>query len=201
MDIFNLDKLYLFLIFFIPGFVSTKIWGLIVPSENRKPSDYLLETVSYSCINFALLSWLIIIVNNPKFQSSNQALIYVIWFLILFAFPAIWPIIFHWILSLKCFKGVIVHPIPKAWDFFFGTGDNCYVLVHLKSGKLIGGLYGFASSYPNSEDIYLKEVWEVSDDGKFLSKIENTKGLWVGKDFFDYLEFFEVMRMEEKEND
>jgi hypothetical protein len=201
VDIFGINKLSLFLIFFVPGFVSTKIWGLIVPSDNRKPSDYLLETVSYSCINFALLSWLIVIINNPKFHLSHKILTNISLVLILFVFPAFWPIIFNRILNLKCFQGIIIHPTPKSWDYFFGLGEDCYVLVHLKSGKFIGGLYGFASSYPNTEDIYLKEVWKTNENGEFMFKIDKTKGLWISKDSFDYLEFFEPIKEEEKNND
>jgi len=35
MDIWNADKLALFPIFFLPGFISIKIYDLLVPGEPR----------------------------------------------------------------------------------------------------------------------------------------------------------------------
>ncbi|WP_407921100.1 DUF6338 family protein [Acetivibrio mesophilus] len=75
--------------------------------------------------------------------------------------------------------------------------------MHLKSGKLIGGLYAgesFASSFPYKEDIYISEVWGVNEKGEFLDRIEGTKGMWISKDYFDYIEFFEITNSEEVTN-
>ncbi len=35
MNIWEADKLVLFLIFFIPGFVSIKVYDLLIPGEQR----------------------------------------------------------------------------------------------------------------------------------------------------------------------
>ena len=199
MDIFDMNKIYIFLLFFVPGFISTKIWNLLVPSEVRKISDYVLETVSYSCINLAVLYWLIKIVINQEFRMEHPNLTNFYILAILFILPIIWPILVFRILNLDFLKGRIIHPTPKSWDYFFGLGVPCYVLIHLKNGKLIGGLYGgdsFASSFPNKEDMYLQEVWGVNEKGEFQQKIENTRGLWISKDFFDYIEFLDVIKEE-----
>ncbi|RXE58025.1 DUF6338 family protein [Acetivibrio mesophilus] len=131
MDIFNIDKLSLFLFFFVPGFVSTKVWNLLVPTEKRKITDYMLETISYSCINFAVLSWLINIISNKDFVSNHPVWLKLLTFIILFVFPIIWPMLIKFILSWDFFKGHIVHPTPRAWDRFFGLGHPCFVLIHL----------------------------------------------------------------------
>ena len=49
----------------------------------------------------------------------------------------------------------------------------------------------FVSSFPNVEDIYLEQVWKVNENGEFQDMIENTNGLWICKDNFSYIEFFQ----------
>jgi len=100
-------------------------------------------------------------------------------------------------LSWDKLRGHIIHPTPTSWDFFFGKGYQCFALVHLKNGSLIGGLCGgdsHASSHPHKQDIYLQEVWKVNEKGQFVEKIKGTMGMIVDKDYFDYVEFFEVER-------
>lgn len=201
-DIFNLDKLLLFLIFFVPGFITFKVWSMLVPTESRKTTDYLAEVISYSCINFAILSGPIYLVTYFELQKSHPVWFSIFILFVLLILPSIWPFIWRRILKTKFLSGFILHPTPKGWDYFFEKGEACYVLVHLKNGKLIGGLYGgdsFASSYPIAEDIYLEEVWKVNEEGEFMEKIENTKGMWISKDNLEYLEFYygnEVVRDE-----
>ncbi|MHC1719125.1 MAG: DUF6338 family protein [Clostridiaceae bacterium] len=118
---------------------------------------------------------------------------YFINFIILFVIPIIWPIIISKVLKLEYFKGHIIHPIPQAWDWFFGKCKPYYVLIHLKNSHLIGGLYSensYASAFPFKKDMYIEEVWKVKDNGEFDSKIEGTKGMWISKEDFDYIEFF-----------
>ena len=85
MDIFQVNYISLFIIFFIPGFISVKVWGFIVPTKIRNMNEDLFEVISYSCINFALTSWLIIIIGNDTFQSNHPILFVVLFFLPTFA--------------------------------------------------------------------------------------------------------------------
>lgn len=195
-DLLELEKLYLFIIFFIPGFISLKIWSLIVPTENRKTSDYFFDIISYSAINFAALFWLIYIIIKNEYALCVNIILTII---VLLVAPVLWPIIISWILKSGKLKGKIVHPTPKAWDFFFSQGEPCFMLIHLKSGKYIGGLYSgksFASSFPHPEDIYLEEVWKVDEQGKFKNKIESSKGILINREFINYIELFEVINEE-----
>jgi len=59
MDIWSTDKLTLFLIFFLPGFISMKVYDLMVPSAPREAAKSLHEAISYSALNFGFWSWLI----------------------------------------------------------------------------------------------------------------------------------------------
>jgi Family of unknown function (DUF6338) len=49
------DRLLLFLLFFVPGFISIKIYDLLVPSERRDFQSTLAEAIGYSAVNFAVL--------------------------------------------------------------------------------------------------------------------------------------------------
>jgi hypothetical protein len=65
----------------------------------------------------------------------------------------------------------IRHPTPKAWDYFFGSGAACWIIVTLKSGRVIGGYYGtesFSSSFPHEEDLYLELLCDMTPDGRML---------------------------------
>lgn len=203
MDFFQMNYISLFIIFFIPGFVSVKVWGFIVPTKTRNMNEDLFEVISYSCINFALTSWLIIIIRNDTFQSNHPILFVVLFLAILLIFPIIWPVLFHLLMNSKFVSKFVIHFFPTAWDYHFKKGEQQYVLIHLQNGKLIGGLWGFSSSYPNVEDIYLLETWKVNEKGEFLECIEATNGLWIGKENIQYIEFFKAQtdNNEEGENE
>ena len=200
LEVLDIDKLSLFIIFFVPGFISNRVWTLIIPSVNNKLSDYVLETISYSCINFAVMFGLIKFISKPEFQINHAVWFYVLIFIILLIMPIIWPLLIAKLLNSEFLRGHVIQPMPKSWDYFFGKAESCYVLIHLKNTGLIGGLYNgnsFASSFPYKEDIYIEEVWNLNEKGEFISKIDNSKGMWICKDFFNYIEFFEIIYEEE----
>jgi hypothetical protein len=60
-DLFTANKLILFLLFFVPGFISIKIYDLLVPGVRRDFSKSAYDAISYSAINYALWSWLIVV--------------------------------------------------------------------------------------------------------------------------------------------
>jgi hypothetical protein len=193
-DLLSADKLLLFFIFFVPGFVSVKIWSLLVPSEHRSMADHAVEVLSFGCINFAILFWLV----NIAIGMDHWAQ-YLLYIVVLFLFPMIWPIIVKTVLYSKFLRGKIVHPAPKAWDAFFQRGQPCFILVHLKSGQYVGGLYSsnsFASSFPNPEDLYIEQLWKMSGTGEFLKPMPDTKGLLISHDAIDFLELFKIPEKE-----
>jgi hypothetical protein len=53
MDIWNVDKITLVVVFFLPGFISMKVYDLMAPGERRDFSKSLFEAISYSTLNFA----------------------------------------------------------------------------------------------------------------------------------------------------
>jgi Family of unknown function (DUF6338) len=62
MPAWTQDELLLFLLFFVPGFISIKIYDLLVPTERRAFQSTLAEAIGYSAVNFAVLLPLIVAV-------------------------------------------------------------------------------------------------------------------------------------------
>lgn len=194
MDIWQIDKLVLFLIFFIPGFISIKVYDLLVPSERRDFSKALFDAIGYSCLNFAALFWLIILIHSGDFYVRHKTLYLMVLFFIVFVSPALWSFLFVRFLSWRPFSKCGVNLIQKPWDFVFRSDESSWVIVHLADGRKLGGRFdtdSFASSYPSEEQIYLEEVWELDENGRFLKPIERSKGVIIlGKEILA-VEFFE----------
>lgn len=190
LELIEFDRVDEIIILVVPGFVSLRIWTLINPTARMKPSHYVLDIVVYSVLNFVALSWLIEITRD-----SSAFLRVAAGIVVMVAAPAAWPLLLRSILHGRFLRGRIVHPIPLAWDHFFRKGHHCFVLVHLKNGKILGGLYSgdsLASSYPEPQEIYLSEVWHVDGQGRFQSRVEATRGVLVSHDVIEYLEFHEA---------
>ena len=113
-----------FIAFVIPGFISIKVWSLLVASENEKLKDIILEVIVYGSFNFAFFSWLIILNNNLE----NTLLLIVTILVVLVVGPIIWPILFFCLRKSNLFSKHFINPIPKSWDYFFSKKEACFIL-------------------------------------------------------------------------
>lgn len=182
MDVWQIDKLVLFLVFFIPGFISTKVYDLLVPSERRDFSKSLFEIVGYSALNFAALLWLIVLIHSGNFYDDHRTYYFLSLFFVMFVAPSLWPFVFLKLSSWPPIAKHVVHPIQKPWDYVFGKRRSFWVIVHLRDGRRIGGKFdtsSFASSNPAEEQIYLEEVWELDEKGRFIKPIERSGGIII----------------------
>ncbi|MFF4237804.1 DUF6338 family protein [Actinomadura geliboluensis] len=88
---------------------------------------------------------------------------------------------------------------PTAWDDAFKDRAHCFIRVRLKSGQWVGGWYGehsYASSYPQTADLYLQTAWEISSTGRFRKPLEQSGGIYVRMDEIECLDFIERSREE-----
>lgn len=194
MNIWQIDKLLLFLIFFIPGFLSLKVYSLLIAGEKRDFSRDLLEVIAYSSLNFAVFSWLIILIHSGDFYTNHKIWYAIFVFLILFIMPILWPFIVVKVTNWNPIAKYIVHPIQKPWDYVFSKKKSFWVIIHLKDGRKIGGRYdtnSFASSFPSEEQIYMEEVWELDNKGAFVKPIERSKGIIILGNDIVAIELFE----------
>lgn len=194
MNIWQIDSLVLFLIFFIPGFISIKVYDLLIPNERRDFSKSLFEAIGFSAINFAALSWLIIFINSENFYNEHNVWYLISLFCILFIAPIFWPFAFLKVSLWGPVAKYIIHPIQKPWDYIFSKKCVFWIIVHLKDKRRIGGKFdinSFASSYPSKEQIYLEEVWELDEEGKFIQPLERSNGIVILGEEIIAVEFFE----------
>ncbi|MGI5423981.1 DUF6338 family protein [Streptomyces sp. CA-179760] len=82
---------------------------------------------------------------------------------------------------------------PSAWDHVFAGLGPCFLRARLKSGSWVGGWYGtgsYAASHPASTyDLFLESAWRLAPDGRFLSRVDRTQGLYVRLDDIEVPEF------------
>ena len=191
MDFLSNNTIGLFILIIAPGFISLKIWRLIYPGRYVSFTDSLYEAVFYGVFNY----FIIVVWFPPLMAEINITLGIIAYVISLVIFPVLLPFAWKEVLKRKFVKDITINPIPKAWDNFFIRGIPCFMLIHLKDGQIIGGLYAYesaASSYPESEDLYLQEVWEIDNKGNFIKPIEGTMGLLVNYNTVEFIELFKA---------
>jgi Family of unknown function (DUF6338) len=150
------EALALFLIFFIPGFITLKVYDLLIPGEQRDFSKSLFDAVAYSSLNFAALLWLIALVRSGSLSLWQW---YVAMFFLLIGVPALWPLVFLQIRKHPMVAQRIASPNARVWDDIFAKRTPYWVIVHLKDQRRIGGLYGgksYTSHSPAPPESFLK---------------------------------------------
>lgn len=201
MDIWNVDKLIIFIAFVIPGFISLKVYELIYPGATQDSSKRLIDAVAYSCINYALLFWPIQFVEK-KLNSTEYPNSYAIfYFFVLFIAPIVWVIIWRFLRTRKVFQKFAPHPIQKPWDFVFSKREPYWVKVILKDGTKIAGKYSgnsATSTAPAEEQIYLEETWLLNDKFGFDRPKKRSAGVLVlSKD----ISYVELLKYKEEKNE
>ena len=191
MDIFDTDKLILFILFAIPGFISIKIYQLTTPGTLRPVADELIDAVFYSSVNYAIMFVPIIFVEDSSLKENYEYLYLIFYLFTLFIAPILWVFALKYIRTGDVFQRYAPHPTTKPWDFVFSQKKTYWMRIHLKDGTVLGGLYGFnsfTSSSPAPEQIYLEECWVLNEKEGFERKQNDTAGLLVIGNDISYIE-------------
>lgn len=192
MNIFEPNELFLFILFFVPGFVSMKIYDIRVPNSSRNSAAYIFEAVAYSTVNFAMTSFIWL----PLFYSKTQ---HVLWMIlaaitVLLIIPGL---IGYGVVSLLASDFVRKHAtglISRPWDIVFNKKTGACVMVHLKSGRKVVGIYGDKSAisyHPYEEQIYLERVLNLDENGQ-LSSVPDSKGVIIMGNEISMIELFDA---------
>ena len=192
MNIFEPNELLLFILFFVPGFVSMKVYDILVPNESRSAASYVCDAVAYSTINF--------IVSAPIgihfYQNLPHGLIS--WFFaflfFLLVFPAVIAFLTVKLLASRFVKKHATGLVNRPWDIIFNNEIGACVMVHLKNGNKIIGIYGDRSAisyHPNEEQIFLEEVYKLSENGT-LTRVPDTKGVIIMGSEIAMIELFDA---------
>ncbi len=195
MEALKLETIQQIILFAIPGFISMKVYGLIIPGERADSSKQVLDCVAYSSINYGLVAGIYLLINAIIAPCGNTLPPpFSPWILIpsVFFTPAVWPLLWLKVLKMKVIRSRTISPHATAWDLFFSSKQPGYVLVTMKDGTIVGGWYGpnsGTSTYPNPNQIYLEETWKM-DGRKFVKPRIQTGGIILSATDFVTIEFF-----------
>lgn len=166
----------------MPGFISIKAYELFFPAQRIESSKKVIDAVTYSCINYALLFWPILYVEKTGINETFQFGYFFFYMCVLFIFPVFWVWLWKKIRTSQRFQNSAPHPTEKPWDFVFNKREPYWVIVTLKNGNKLGGSYdsnSFSSSFPAEEQLYLEECWVINEDEGFERKRESSKGVII----------------------
>lgn len=191
----NVSSIVLIILFVIPGSITDKIIRYRFPERKESPTKLLLDSIFYSCLNYAFFLWLVIL--SLRYIEPGPQIawpFFLAWIGIILVGPFLLACLIVRLMTKFPALGLL-HPIPTAWDYHFGKRRSYWVLVAFKDGSQIGRLYSkssFASSFPQAQDLYIEQLWEVAKGGILRERIEDSAGAWVDMDNVQTLEFWEV---------
>ncbi len=191
----TLERLQLFLLVVMPGIIAIKVYDLFYPPEKRDFGSSLLEAMAYGLLNLAIWVLPLISINRKPFIEAHLA-----WYAVLSAcFLVISPVLLAlgvvWLRNTRFVSSRVGYPNKTAWDDFFKRRQECWILFHLKDGRMLGGYFGeksYASTFPQQPEIYVEEVWRVDAGGEFIEKVEGTLGTVIRQADCERLEFLFV---------
>ena len=187
---FDWTTLSFFVLFALPGFISLQIWGLIAPTDQRPLKDQLPEAIAFGVLN-AMVGGPLVIVLSP----GNSWWLYALLLLTLVILPMFWPFLAKWLLRTLYARDIILNPTRNGWDEAFLRREPLFVIVHLKDGRRIGGYYGFqsfAGVHPASGHLYLESLWSLSEEGKFVAPVPDSRGIVLRPDDYHFVELLRV---------
>lgn len=199
MDLWNADKLVLFIAFVIPGFLLLKTSAVLGLDSAADSSKQIVDAVAYSCINYALLAWPILKVESSALQTSNRELYVAFYAFVILVAPVLLALAWRVLRTTQQLQKILPHPVAKPWDYFFRQRQRHWVLVTFKDGKRVGGRYdsrSFSSASPAAEQLYLEEAWALNENGGFERPRTNSAGILILGSEIRSIEFFNVLEEE-----
>ncbi|MBI1325967.1 hypothetical protein GC170_22630 [bacterium] len=193
MDIWSLDKIFLFTLLAVPGFISLKLYDINTSGYYRDSSKQLIDIVTYSCLNLAFCAFPIYVIEYYLKECMPGFLYFIFYFSVIFVVPLFSAILLYWFRTTRFARKYLPHPLHRSWDFVFFNSQCFWVKIVLKSKEVLYGYYGensFTSTDPAHYQIYLEQVWRKNRSGGFKEMKSETKGLIVSMSEISYMEFF-----------
>lgn len=193
LELLEINKLLMFIAFVMPGFIAIKAYSVFsgVAAAPKPSSEQIIDAATYSCINYLIWLPFVYMVESSRLKFDYIWLYVAFYVIVLFISP---------IVITKLWLSVMRHtlgkdPIERPWDYVFSLREHYWVVVTLKSGEKIGGLYAdksFVSSSPAPEQIFLQSTWVINEHGGFEREKETSAGIMILSSEILYLEFYKT---------
>lgn len=195
----NFDMLFYSLAFVVPGFITYTIVSMFVPQKNEQAPNSILRFLYFSCMNYALWSWLIYIIVKTDFYNQHKFWTAAIWILIVLISPIITGLMLGILSKNEVIRKLLhklgfntTHPIPTGWDYKFSSLKNgVWVIVTLKDDSIVTGYFGsnsFASSDCTERDLYIESIYKIGSDDSWY-EVDRTDGMLIKGDQIKNVEF------------
>jgi len=197
---FSFENISFYLVLILPGLISLKIFHLIVPIHQKESSNDILDGLFYSSINALILVPVYFIM--LYLEDTLGILIYFILYALMLLVSIFFPFAIYKIRTKGYISNKLLLPYATSWDYYFGLREPCFVLIHLKDGKKVGGYYGqnsYASASPKEGDIYIEKVFKINKDSTFGDPISESSGLLITKENYDFIELYKINKGEKNE--
>ncbi len=191
MSLINTTTLLLFVALFMPGFIYIKVRGAIRATDKVDFSKSWYDAAGYGCVFFlfaALLTFIVITIHPLELQYDMA-----LFLALLLALPVIAAFLIGSFYKLSIIHDHFILPDESAWDYIFSRRKSYWVIVHLKNGKTLAGIYSdksYSSAYPRKKDIYLESEWTTTLTGRFVDEYTATNGIWIPEEQIAYVRFF-----------
>lgn len=195
----------------VPGFVYQ---GMLRRFRGPNPEDRdvsvrILRAFTTSAllalVYLAVLGGRILEIQDPDGELRRQPRLLAWYALVLvFVIPAALVVIQRWIGAkvsgstgdwLRKRKLTTYDPTPTAWDFSFTGRGPRWIRVLLADGSWVGGYFGeqsYASSWPEAQQLFIQEQYEMTEDGGFGAAVGASAGVYVRCDDVRVVEFLAV---------
>lgn len=195
MEIFEANKLFLFIVFAIPGFIAIKTYSLLCPNQEKESTKLIIDAITYSCLNYAILGpFIYMMLFSKKWEFICSFFTFLFYSFVMLIFPALLAWFWLKLRNMKFFQKNAPHPTARAWDYVFAQKKPYYILVTLADGKQLAGEYSdasFTSSYPEESQIYLEKTWIINSDGGFDRERDQSAGILILAKDIQSIEFFD----------
>ena len=192
-ELLRIDNLKIFLFFMAPGVIALYVRAQFLSGKMPPIAEGVIAYVTVAVAYHAL----VYPVSRYLYTSTDSAWSTVGWFLLILVGPGLLGLLLGlnirkgWTRRLLAKAGVsTIHPVDCAWDWRFAGCPPSWVLVVLKDDTKWAGLLSegsFMSSRPEERDIFVEQVYEISDASTWSPK---GSSVWIAHGEIQSMEFW-----------
>ncbi len=206
------------ILFILPGFLFSWVASSVYPRKPEDGQQSFIRFLALSCLIYMVLGPFLYLTLFRQMALRQQSLrdmmgedpdrTVLVVYVAVFVAPVVGGVVSGRLCQARLWQRLLssgVHPIGTAWDRkFYEAEGPMWVLVTLKDGSQVAGLYGdkgsFASSDAGQRDLYLEAVYDVVGDGPW-QPAKREPGIWIRGDEIRHIEFWDNAKEDESERE